>query len=362
MRAPGFAGAAALAALCLTAGLAAADPLNVTDFDSLGRFPSGPGVYTINTSADTPMLTAPDGTVIGGVVYDGIAVFTFDRIRISTDMTITATGDRPLALFSYSDVIIHHTGLIDVSGKNGINLSAGAGGPGGGPGGNGGSRGGNNGDPGGGPGGGGGGTQTTGGSGGGFGGSGGGPNGGASYGDLSMLLEGGSGGGGGFGGSGTGGGGGGGGGVIEIGALGDIIVGGNGILALGGNWGLNIRLGTAGGGGSGGGIFLHGDSVRLHSPLQAAGGHGTGGGGGGQVLILTGSGGFHGHDDIDVSGGTGSDGSRDGEPGTVTIGNLCDYGLGGWTLGGFGCLALFDCARRGRKRLRAYFAARSPLR
>ena len=349
--------AAALAALGGAASLAAADPLNVSDFDSLGRFPSGPGVYTINTSGDAPTLRAPDGTVIVGVVYNDIAVFTFDRIRIGRDMTITAAGDRPLALLSYSDVIIRHSGSINVSGKNaGGAGAAGAGGPGGGFGGSGTAG---IGDPGSGPGGGG----PSGG--GGFGGSGGGVNGGDSYGDLSLLLEGGSGGGAGNHTSpppGRGGGGGGGGGAVEIGALGEIIIDGNGITANGGTSGPPLRAGSAGGGGSGGGILLHGDSVHLHSPLQAKGGGGAteggggGGGGGGRVLILTGAGGFHGHADIDVSGGTGPAG--DGEPGTVTIGNLCDSVLGGWALGGFGGLVLLDGARRGRRRLRDAFALR----
>ncbi len=370
MRTQGLSAGAALAALCLTAGLASAQPLNVSDFDSLGRFPSGPGVYTIDTSADTPTLMTPDGTVIAGVVYGGIAVFTFDRIRIGRDMTLTAAGDRPLALLSYSDVTIRNTGSINVSGIDGNGSVPGSGGPGGGSGGNGvfnigiGS-------PGDGPGGGGAGTTNAlGGGGGGFGGNGGDPHGGDSYGDLAMLLEGGSGGGGGSAQAApvtTSGGGGGGGGAIEIGALGDILIGGDGILAMGGQGApahIGRRGGSAGGGGggSGGGIFLHGDSVRLHGPLSARGGDGgdrAGGGGGGQVLILTGRHGVHGRADIDVSGGTGgSSGGSDGEPGTVTIGNLCDSVLGGWALGGFGCLALFDCARRGRKRLRAYFAAR----
>lgn len=355
MRAPGFYSAAALAALCLTAGLALADPLDVTAFDSLGRFPSGPGVYSIDTSGDPPTLTAPDGTVIAGVVYDGIAVFTFDRIRIGRDMTVTAAGDRPLALLSYSDVLIRHNGSMNASGKNaGGAGAAGAGGPGGGAGG-GGTFG--IGNPGRGPGGGG----PSGG--GGFGGNGGGVNGGDSYGDLSALLEGGSGGGAGNHVSpppgGIGGGGGGGGGAVEVGALGDIIIDGNSITANGGNGGLPLRTGSGGGGGSGGGILLHGDSVRLRSPLQAAGGNGSGGaggGGGGQVLILTGPGGFHGHAEIDVSGGFGSGG--DGAPGTVTIGSLGESGLGGWALGGLGGLVLLDGARRSRRRFRDLFAAR----
>ncbi len=349
MRAHRLDGGVALAALWVTAGLALAQPLNVTDFDSLGDFPSGPGAYQIDTSGDPPTLQTPDGMVIEGVVYNGIAVFTFDAIAVSRGMTVRATGDRPLALLSYSDVRIRHTGLIDISGEAGKTSGTGAGGPGGSAGGDGGT-GGNAGAPGQGPGGGGPGTsRVAGGSGGGFGGSGGGPDGGAGYGDLVVLLEGGSGG----GWSSIRGGGGGGGGVIEIGALGDIVIGGYSILANGGAGGGPLRIASGGGGGSGGGIFLHGDSVRLHSPLHAAGGSAApfyqgGGGGGGRVLILTGPGGFHGHAGIDVSGGTGPGG--DGAPGEVSVGDLCDPGLGGWTLGGFGCLALLDFARRRRRR------------
>jgi hypothetical protein len=328
---------AILIVLSGAAGPAKADPLNVTDFDSLGEFPSRPGIYAINTSGD-PRLTAPDGTVIGGVVFNDLAVFTFDAIVIGTDMTITAGGDRPLALLSYSDAIIHGTGIINVSGQTVQGLSAGSGGPGGDGGGNGGSAG-QAGAPGGGPGGGSGGNLTTpGGGGGGFGGAGGGPNGGSAYGDLTVFLEGGSGGGGGFGGAhagARGGGGGGGGGTIEIGALGDIIIAGDSIQAMGGSGGLPFRAGSgSGGGGSGGGIFLHGDSVVLLSLLKATGGNGGSGGGGGQVLILTGAGGFWDEAGIDVSGGTGPAG--DGEPGTVTI-------MG---MGILGALALADLARR----------------
>lgn len=45
MRAHPLDGLAVLAALGGTTGLALADPLRVTDFDSKGAFPSGPGAY-----------------------------------------------------------------------------------------------------------------------------------------------------------------------------------------------------------------------------------------------------------------------------------------------------------------------------
>lgn len=353
MRAHLITWAAALATLGLAAGLAWADPLNVTDFDSLGPFPSEPGAYSINTSEDPPTMTLPDGTVIYGVVANDIAVFTFDRIPIRAGMFVYAFGDRPLALLSYSDVAIRHTGFFNVQ-------SAGGG------------AGGATGRPGEGPGGGGGAAGLNPGGGGGFGGRGGG-NGGDTYGDLASLLEGGSGGGGGSSSDprGVGGAGGSGGGALEIGALGEIFINQSSVWANGapGHNGTGVRSAAGGGGGSGGGIFLHGDAVRLHGSLQARGGNGGSGapvgggkgagGGGGRVLILTGPGGFHGRGTIDVSGGAGSpDHSTDGEPGTVTIGSLEDPGLGGWTLGGLGCLVVFDGARRGRRRLRDFFAAR----
>jgi hypothetical protein len=190
MSAQGRYGGAALAAFWITVGLAPAQPLHVGDFDSLGPFPTAPGVYKVDTSG-TPTLVTPDGTVIEGVVFEDIAVFTFDDILVGDGMTLTASGDRPLALLSYRDVTVGGTGLISVRGQSGVVGTAGLGGPGGGGGGAGGTAG-NPGNPGSGPGGGGGGV-TAGGGGGGFGGSGGGAFGGPSYGDLALALEGGSG-------------------------------------------------------------------------------------------------------------------------------------------------------------------------
>lgn len=278
-------------------------PLCVTDFDSLGAFPSGAGAYVFTTSG-TPTLQTPDGTIITGVVAEKIAVFTFDAIGIGDGMIVTASGGRPLALLSYSDVTIAGTGRIDVSGASAVLQNPGRGGPGGGAGGAGGQ---------GGPGQGRGYGQGSGG--GGFGGRGGrgAPSGGRTYGNLLRGLKGGSGGGGAFSSlGGSGGGGGGGGGALEIVALGTITVGGNGIVTMGGRGASSTRLHTnGGGGGSGGGVLLSGNAVRVNSIVDARGGIGGtanrgivgGGGGGGQVFILYGSGGLSGTGVITVAGG-----------------------------------------------------------
>jgi hypothetical protein len=318
------------------AGRAEAGPLNPLDFASLGAFPTATGQYTINTSG-APSLAEPNGTIITGVVFNGIAVFDFDSINVLGNgpnlpplQSFIATGSLPLALLSRTDATI--AGLIDGSGQvtaTGIPPFV-HGGPGGGSGGApfGGF-------PGGGPGGGTAGQLVpnvggSGGGGGGFGGPGGngGPSigapsvpgglGGATYGDLSQHLQGGSGGGGAanFGA--------GGGGAIEIGAVGSLTISGFGsILANGASSVSGIETGFGGGGGSGGGIFLHADSVLLAGTLSAAGGDGGaggifpgpgnvftnsgGGGGGGEVTILFGTGGFTETNGatIDVAGGAG---------------------------------------------------------
>src|SRR5262249_50049252 len=148
--------------------------LVVSDFPSLGGFPSLAGNYSINTS-ETPTMTEPNGTSITGVTFNGIAVFAFDSIAVGSGMTITGSGTRPLALLSYGAVSVSGTGLIDVSGGGGGFPSGGPGGPGGGAGGRGALFGGGGASPGGGPGGGG---EFGGG---GFGGPGGSTNGGGIY-------------------------------------------------------------------------------------------------------------------------------------------------------------------------------------
>ncbi len=346
----------------LTGPAGAKPPLCVTDFDSLGAFPSTPGTYMVNTSG-TPTLQTPDGTVITGVVAEKIAVFTFDGILIGNGMTLTASGDRPLALLSYSDVTLAGIGSINVSGTAGSGGNPGHGGPGGGDGDSGRGAGGS-------------GSGGSGGSGGGFGGAGGGTSGGRAYGNLLRSLKGGSGG----GRSSLGGGGGGG--AIEIVALGDISVGGAGILAMGGSGGSNTARGSSGGGGggSGGGILLKGDSIEINSILAAQGGRGGStrnggpgsGGGGGRVLILYGAGGVGGTGTIDISGGMSTtaqgmegridilDISDNGGPGVgddgdqVSLGSVLDRTASSPSrlfLCGLGVLALCDFARRRRRRL-----------
>jgi hypothetical protein len=136
-----------------------------------------------------------------------------------------------------------------------------------------------------------GGPQRKDGAGGGFGGDGGDAEerpgtGGKAYGDLALVLQGGSGGGGGGGDGLSGSGGGGGGGAVELGASGDIFV--NGAVIVNGGRTLNDI--TRAGGGGGGGIIVHGNSVSFSASglLSAAGGsvYAHGAGGGGRICII----------------------------------------------------------------------------
>jgi hypothetical protein len=360
------------------AGRARAGPLNPLDFASLGAFPTASGTYTINTSG-TPTLTAPNGTTITGVVFNGTAVFDFDSINVVTGQSILGRGSLPAALLSRGGITVD--GMVNFSAgsvSGNIFTSGGLPGPGGFPSGSG---------PGGGGAGGsaafsyfvGGTTYSTvlfaGGGGGSFGGAGGaggsvsfgpippvipplfapGGGGGATYANLlSQLLGGGGGGTNGWGFNGSGGPGGGGGGAIELGAIGNVSISGS-IRADGLGFGMANGLG----GGAGGGILVHGDGVTLTGLLSADGGPGSpggefspghadvlvgggGGGGGGQVVIdpmagaFTDTGGT-----IDVARGAGgADGGFAGAPGLFSIvpepTSLVMLGTGGLVLLGYG--------------------------
>jgi len=288
-------------------------------------------MYSFDTSNLT--LYGPNGAVLTGVDYNGIAVFDFTTITVNSGQAFVGRGMLPLALLSRSDINVN--GTIDVSGFSGINgFNSVPGGPGGFGSGSG-------------PGAGADGSATITGAyfktagGGGFGGGNGGAifssprgavivasgggSGGGGYGNLAISLQGGSGGGNLYARAPATGGGGGG--AIEVGAVGGITVSGS-ILADGGSGAYD-----GSGGGSGGGIFLHGDSVALLGVLSAQGGsgyyfpQGGGGGGGGQVFIQTEPGGFIGNvGGINVSGGSGSTTfpfgemfSAAGDPGVVDI-------------------------------------------
>ncbi len=299
--------------LAVFAGSAAnAIPLDPNDFQSLGAFPNG-GIIV-----DTNNLTINGNA--GGVVHNqvggpDIAVFAFDGGGTFFG-GLQVTGNRPLALLYQGD--FNFRGFVDVMGRSGFDgVVAGQDHGGAGSGVAGGHRGGRGGPfqeniavdtgrpfgDGGGPGGGtrgasdGSGSGSRPGAGGAYGSDGGTPfgnaPGGTTYGDITLVLEGGSGGGGGGGHCCGGFGRGGGGGAIEIGALHHLDMSGSAILAMGGNGGDGERNG---GGGSGGGILLHAFDLTLDSTtlLLAIGGtspsgrFATGGcGGGGRIALLT---------------------------------------------------------------------------
>jgi uncharacterized delta-60 repeat protein len=288
--------------------------LDANDFTAIGAFhPTSDVVFNTDTFEITGGFTGTGATAAADAGYGAfqIAVFTFSSFVLDAGITITATGSRPLALLSQSDMVV--SGTIDVSAVS--NASVGVSvidtpGPGGGLGGDGiGSR---DGDPatgapanaGGhlGPGGPLGGGSGSGGGSGGAGGHGevfGSPTGagGVDYVDLSLAIQGGSGGSGsgrdagsGFtplGGSGGGG--------IELGAANRVIISSTGQVLANGSDGRSgnaaIFPGTGGGGGGGGNILVHAINITNSGLLSAKGGKGgdgihTGGGGaGGDILF-----------------------------------------------------------------------------
>ena len=265
-------------------GLMYADPLNPLNFSSLGTVTLGAGSWTLNTNNAT--ITGPSnytGTIDQAAGEDGVAVFSFGSLSVSSGATITVTGSLPVAFLASGNLTFG--GVLNADGANAYptnyeTLAGGsvAGGFGGGIGqweytlggyeyGYAGSGYG-------------GGGYGNGGGGGGFGGSGGAGGyydvyGGAPYGNILTKLVGGSGGGGGstasncsYGGSG-----GGGGGCVELGALGTVSITGQ-VMVAGGN---GIGYATGGGGGSGGGVLIHGSSVSISGTIYANGGSGGNG-------------------------------------------------------------------------------------
>jgi hypothetical protein len=110
----------------------------------LGALVLTTGNYLINTSGGNPaLLDSASNVLYTGVIYnqggtyDGnVAVFTFSSISIGAGVTITPSGDNPVALLSQGSIDL--AGTIDASGTNGGNQGdgfGGASGPGGGVGG-----------------------------------------------------------------------------------------------------------------------------------------------------------------------------------------------------------------------------------
>jgi hypothetical protein len=269
--------------------------LNPADFASLGTLQASSGDIIVSTSPGFELLTAPNGQLFYGVNFDGIAVFTFSSIDISSatftvDPNGPQGGNLPFALLSQGNLTL-----------NGLSINLSASGATAGSGGNLTTQGQGQ-------------DSTQAGAGGGaFGGAGGqggttygngpfgpvmfpGAAGGATYGGVFGPIQGGS-----AGGSSIFGTGGGGGGAIELGATGNLTLSNTQISANGGN-----GNGNSTGGGSGGSISLLGASVNIgaSSLLSATGGSGGpqaffgglfgggeigggGGGGGGRINIET---------------------------------------------------------------------------
>ena len=97
-------------------------PLDPVSFDSLGILDVSAGTVAIDTGTVVPLLTIGITTFKGVLQSQGaglpdIAVFTFDRIRITGSAVISGQGNLPLALLSRSDATI--TSPIDISAVSG---------------------------------------------------------------------------------------------------------------------------------------------------------------------------------------------------------------------------------------------------
>ncbi len=103
---------------------AAAGLLSPSDFAPLGVSLTESGSYSVDTSAGIMQL--PDGGLITGVFYGGVAVFTFDSIDIS-GASFVAKGNGPFALLSRGGLTLDGVNL-DVS-ANGQTPGPGGSGP-----------------------------------------------------------------------------------------------------------------------------------------------------------------------------------------------------------------------------------------
>src|SRR3954469_18408104 len=76
----------------LVASASFAGPLDPTQFQSLGTLAlTAPGTYVVTTTGPNPTLLA--GTnVYTGVIFNGIAVFDFNSVSISSGATLMAAG------------------------------------------------------------------------------------------------------------------------------------------------------------------------------------------------------------------------------------------------------------------------------
>ncbi len=325
----------ALMALAITGlpGAGHADPLDPLGFASLGTLSLGAGSYFINTSGVAPtLLGAGNAVLYTGVLFDQgtafdrrVAVFDFQAITVAADATLTATGDKPLALLSKTSFLF--AGTFDAAGRRGGDQGAGVagvGGPGAGAGGMGSAGGGQ--------------AQAGAGPGGGLGGydglgngswGGGGAYGGAgtainpylppatAYGDLPHLLLAGSGGGGtGRNLFGSGAGGGGGGGAVELGARTYLALAvGAQVLATGADGGGGLAI--IAGGGSGGGLFFHAPSITFEGSIAGLAQARADGDSGGRIAFMTADGTVAGNlNSVTVSG------SGNGHPGVITFNRL----------------------------------------